>query len=139
MIRVLYVLVLFSAGVPAAEVWRCPQADGTLSFQQAACDGERVETGEAQATWASLRGEEARLYEGYRKRDRERLERQRRAERRALAARAPSRAAETTCYKRKVALENVQAKLRVGYKPAEGDRLRRRRGQLEEYLRRFCR
>ncbi|GEM_PF-6458680 len=136
---------IFSLSLPATawpvDVYRCVTSDGGVSFQQQHCPekGERLVLAGAQAAWSSLRKQEKRLYGSYRKRDRERAERRRRAERKALAARASSRAAATRCYRRRVALENAQAKSRAGYKPAEGERLRRRRDQLEEYLRRFCR
>lgn len=58
------------------------------------------------------------------------------------AARSSSRAAERQakqCWRKRAQLDEVQAKLRRGYKPAQGDRLRRQRRRYEDYLREFCR
>lgn len=132
------ILSFLTAAAFPVEVHRCVSADGSVSFQQQACPGvgERIETGEVQAAWTSPRKEELRLYEQYRKRDRKRLEARRKAERRnARAARGVS---DTTCYNKRHSLEQVQARLRAGYKPSQGDGLRRRRDYLEGYLRRFC-
>jgi hypothetical protein len=138
MVRIIFLLLWPAVGFPA-EVYRCIEADGSISFQQAPCKGEgaRIETGEAQAAWTSLRGAERRLYRAYRKRDRERLEFRRKAARGKMAKRAARES--VGCYNKRHALEEVEARLRGGYKPSEGDRLRRRRDYLEGYLRRFCR
>ncbi len=135
----LFSILLASVAVFPAEVYRCLAPDGSISLQQTACKeaGERIETGEAQAVWVSLRKEERRLYEAYRKRDRKRIEAQRKAERKRVASRKEQ--GSMTCYNKQHSLDEVQAKLRTGYKPSEGDRLRRRRDYLEGYLRRFCR
>ena len=135
----LFPLLLVPTVACPAEVYRCLASDGSISFQQTACQeaGERIQTGEAQAVWVSLREEERKLYESYRRRDRKRIEAQRKAERKQVARRKEKGA--TTCYNKQHSLDEVQAKLRTGYKPAEGDRLRRRRDYLEGYIRRFCR
>jgi hypothetical protein len=48
------------------------------------------------------------------------------------------RSSEKVCLSKSQALERVHRKLRRGYKPTDGERLRRRRDALEEYLSRFC-
>jgi hypothetical protein len=45
---------------------------------------------------------------------------------------------EQRCWRKRQQLERVKAKLRRGYKPAQGERLRRSRKQYEEYLFRYC-
>ena len=132
-----FILCLLAGSSQAAQVYRCTQADGHVSFQQQACAGEgtRIETGEAQAVWASLRSTEKSLYEQYRKRDQERRHRkQRLAKNRTHTKSADPR----TCWKKRKQLESVSAKLRQGYKPSKGDELRRRRDYYEDYLRLFC-
>lgn len=47
-------------------------------------------------------------------------------------------ASERTCLNKRQALERTRRRLRQGYPPAQGERLRRRRDDLDEYLRRFC-
>ena len=42
------------------------------------------------------------------------------------------------CWRKRQQLEAVRARLRRGYRPAEGERLRRRRRSYEDYLSRFC-
>ena len=131
-------LILLPVSARSVEVYRCVAADGSVSFQQNACPalGERIETGEAQAAWVALRKEERHLYEQYRQRDRKRLDAQHEAERRS--AKASTQASPATCYNKRHSLDKVAARLRSGYKPSQGERLRRRRDYLEGYLRRFC-
>ncbi len=130
-------LLLLLGSVQAAQVYRCPQVDGSISFQQHACPtgGERIETGEVQSTWASLRRGEKSLYDQYRQRDKERLSRKQAA---AKQVKANKQADIRTCWKKQKQLDAVSAKLRAGYKPSQGPKLRRRRDNYEEYLRKFC-
>lgn len=62
------------------------------------------------------------------------------------AAKATGRAAgrrgddrqEQQCWKKRQRLDQVRARLRRGYKPAQGDRLRRQRKAYQDYLFRYC-
>jgi hypothetical protein len=130
-------VVLLAEAAAAAEVYRCSQPDGSISFQQQACPhrGQRIETGEAQSVWAPLRSGEKALYQHYQKRDRQRLAHKRKV--RKQAARQ-SVADERACLAKRQKLESVSAELRRGYKAGRGESLRRRRDNYEEYLRRFC-
>ena len=134
------IILCMSCAAPlwAARVYRCPQADGGISFQQQACaaEGRLIETGEAQAVWSALRPEEKRLYESYRERDRERQLRKRQARRQTARM---EKADERACFLKRQRLDSVNARLRRGYKAGQGEALRRKRDQYEEYLRRFCR
>ena len=134
------VMTLLPVVVQGVELYRCQDDAGTVSFQQSPCDGPgaRVSVGEAQAVWAPLRPGERTLVESYRRRDRERLARQRAAEREALRAQG-QRLESSGCFNKRHALEKVEARLRHGYPAGQGERLRRRRDYLEEYLRRYCR
>ncbi len=122
---------------PAAQVYRCVQPDGSISFQQQACanKGARIETGEAQAVWASLRSGEKSLYDQYRKRDKAKLKHKRQI---ARSQTKPETADDRTCWKKRQQLESVSARLRRGYKASKGNELRRKRDSYEGYLRRFC-
>lgn len=42
------------------------------------------------------------------------------------------------CWNKQRRLQEVQARLRAGYKASQGNRLRRQRRQYEDYLARFC-
>ena len=130
--------MLCAAPLWAARIYRCPQADGGISFQQQACaaEGQLIETGEAQAVWSALRPDEKRLYEKYRQRDRERQLRKRQARRQTARM---EKADERACLLKSQRLDSVKARLRRGYKAGQGEALRRKRDQYEEYLRRFCR
>lgn len=120
----------------AVTVYRCPQPDGSVAFQQTACHQGEVLDVEVPATgWSGLRPEEKA---------------QLNAEPKPMVAAGKSPAAEgsqtdwqgkgdsKTCWGKRQRLEKTRAKLRRGYKPAEGERLRRQRDEYEEYLRRFC-
>ncbi len=138
--KLLFIILCMSCADPlwAARVYRCSQADGSISFQQQACsaEGRLIETGEAQAVWSALRPEEKRLYEIYRERDRERRLRKRQARRQTASM---EKADERACLLKSQRLDSVNARLRRGYKAGQGEALRRKREQYEEYLRRFCR
>ncbi len=132
-----FLLLCPCLSVQAAQIYRCQQADGSISYQQQACSGtgEQVETGDAQTAWAGLRPGEKALYEGYRRRDRERLARRKAARK---VARGKSSADVRVCFAKRQKLDDVNARLRRGYKAGQGEKLRRRRDNYEAYLRRFC-
>ena len=130
-------LLVLPVGVEGVEVYRCTQPDGHVSFQQGPCGGQgkRLEVGQVQSPWQPLRRSEEQLYRAYRKRDARRLAVQRRAEQQA---RLQPQVEPATCYNKRHALKEVQARLRAGYGAEQGERLRRRRDYLEGYLRRYC-
>ncbi|BAO43187.1 DUF4124 domain-containing protein [Thiolapillus brandeum] len=138
MSKLILSVILMTGAAAAAEVYRCAQPDGGISFQQQACpyQGQRIETGEAQSAWAPLRSGEKTLYQDYRKRDRQRL-----AHRHNVRVRdsRQQQADARVCLTKRQQLESVSAELRRGYKAGRGEKLRRRRDNYEEYLRRFCR
>ncbi len=131
--------VLLPAAVTAVELYRCEDDGGAVSFQQTPCtgNGRRMTVGEVQAVWAPLRPGERSLVQSYRERDRERLARQRAAERAALRTQG-QHLESSACFNKRHALEKVEARLRHGYPAGQGERLRRRRDYLEEYLSRYC-
>ncbi|WP_457665691.1 DUF4124 domain-containing protein [Thiolapillus sp.] len=134
-----FTLVSFlSANTQAAQVYRCVTADGSISFQQQACEGKgtRMESGEAQAVWTSLRAGEHSLYDQYRKRDKARLKHKQRQMTKSRSA--SGTADEKSCWNKRQQLESVSARLRRGYKASQGNELRRRRDSYEDYLRAFC-
>ncbi len=50
----------------------------------------------------------------------------------------PDEARQHRCWKAKNNLERIQRQLRQGYRPAQGEKLRQRRREQEQYLQRFC-
>lgn len=130
------VSLLVLQGTARSAVYRCELADGSLVFQQSACY-----SGDEALDMPPLNT----LGDGLRKSE-QRWLKKRTAKPRRKFVQAPGtdsaseklRVAEK-CLKKEQKLNQVQAKLRRGYKPAQGEKLRRRRDDYSEYLRAFCR
>lgn len=124
---------LAAAPATATQIYRCEHASGPPSYQQVPCrgGGGPVELSPPAARWEGLREGERQLLERYRRED------ARPAKRRARKAR-DDRPSERSCWQKRQRLERVSAKLRRGYKPAQGERLRRSRDELYEFIRRYC-
>lgn len=124
--------LLSQSGVAgAAAVYRCIGQDGEPRFQQHACagGGGRVEVPPPALRWDPLRPAERQLVEQYRE-----------AERVVYPAEpsAARPASERSCWKKRRSLERLSERLRHGYRAGQGERLRSRRDDLAEYLRRYC-
>lgn len=117
-----------------AQVYRCDDGGGTPSYQQTPCahGGGAVELSPPAARWEGLRPGERELLDRYRRED------ARPARRRAARRSRDDGPSERSCGQKRQRLERVSAKLRRGYKPAQGERLRRRRDELYEFIRRYC-
>jgi hypothetical protein len=137
----LLLCALASAG-RGAEIYRCTGNDGEPLYTQIPCD----------ASTRVARPPEAGLgpATGIRASERAWLEARERAGRRDAGPTRRSRASGATapagparhgyaCREKQRALDAVQARLRRGYKPAQGERLRRRRASYEDYIAVFCR
>jgi len=135
---VLIGLLLLPPQLRAADIYRCTGDSGEPAFSQRPC-------GEA-STLVRHRGSPAAFAgEGLRETERAWLAaRSRSAGRRALPAPSAPRQRDADnrrayqCERRRLALDAVQAELRRGYRPAKGERLRRRRRAHEAYLSAFC-
>lgn len=129
------VLVLCLAPVRGrADVYRCVQDDGSVSFQQIPCSArsEPLQLDTRPSGWTALRPGELRLLEQTGRRPAER------------PARPPVRktgpdANAKACWKARRQLRAVREHLHRGYKLSEGAGLRRRRDDYSDYLRRVCR
>ena len=125
-------LLCLSLPVNAA-VYRC---DGDPPrFQDAPCDS----TGIVGAVPASGGGSGLRRSERVWLRAREARQsvaKPKRSQRKPGSNKAAQQA--QRCWRKRQQLDRVKAKLRRGYKPAQGERLRRSRKQYEEYLFRYC-
>ena len=127
--------LLMPAGTPAGQIHRCPDADGGTVFQAVPCsDGEALELPPLNTVGDPLRPGEKALLANYRRKAGKPQVRVRSTGSRRIGER---RQAER-CLKQRQQLATVRAKLRRGYRPAEGERLRRRRDDYTEYLRSFC-
>jgi len=120
----------------AATVYRCPQPDGSIAFQQTACSqGEMISVETPASGWNGLRADEqARL----KNRPQPRNESSKSANKAGAQTDWQGKGESKTCWGKRQQLEKARTKLRRGYKPAEGERLRRQRDAYEDYLRRFC-
>ena len=116
-------------------VYRCEQADGTFVFQQSACF-----SGHAPLDLAPLNtlGDKLRKSEQDWLKQRVKKARRRNAASPRFDSDSTRRRQAEKCLRKPQQLGAVKAKLRRGYKPAQGERLRRRRDDYAEYLRAFC-
>ena len=134
--------LLLLGAAARADIYRCSGEFGEPSFTQRPCSGDstvavrEVPAGPAPAS-------------GLRPAERAWLERRRRdsgrggtGKRKARptqgSVRERARAQAYRCRSKRRALDGVKAKLRRGYKPAGGEKLRRRRRAYEDYLATFC-
>lgn len=117
-----------------AAIHKCITEQGTV-YQDRSCDGGTsvVANDGGYSNGSGLRASERRWL-------RERAEKSTRkpvaAKRRV--SRTDNKAQLRRCWERKTRLEGVRARLRRGYKPSQGDKLRRQRRNHEDYLARFC-
>lgn len=137
---VLIGLLLMPPLARAADIYRCIGDSGEPAFSQRPC-------GEASTLVQRRAPPAARPGEGLRETERTWLAARRHAEpseRRTRPAPPAPRKRDTEtrrvyqCERRRLALDAVQAELRRGYRPAKGERLRRRRKAHEAYLSAFC-
>lgn len=134
--KVMFALCLWVPGIAlGSDIYRCQPPGGTPTFQQVPCsgDGALVELPEPAARWEPLRpGEQSLL-------DQHEARQQRRQRAPKSSRRQPARAAsDRACWEKRRRLDAVAAKLRRGYKPAQGERLRRRRDNLGDFVNRYC-
>lgn len=126
-----------SGAASAAEIYRCTGSSGEPAFSQRPC---------AAATIVTTTPSTSPPADGLRATERAWLAAR---ERRHTPPRQrpPSRSAPTSgqlkkqayrCRDKRRALQGVNAKMRRGYRPGEGDKLRRRRRAYEDYLKTFC-
>ena len=130
----MFVLFTCHSVLAADRVYRCLQADGSSSFQQTRCvgEGESIEVDSVQSGWTSLREGEKSLLQTYRERDAKLKQRARKI------AKKPEPAESAACWNKRKRLDAIQARLRRGYKPSQGEGLRRKRDNYTEYLEKFC-
>ena len=115
-----------------SQVYRCTAPDGSIEFRQRRCDEDdsarRLEIEDTRTGWTPPAGEQPRSSTA-------------RSKTRSKAGAAQDRTADYAdrCWNKRQQLERVNARLRAGYKPDQGVKLRRRRSDYEAYLRRYCR
>lgn len=129
------VLLLALLTAPAqAAVFKCVTASGEVSFRDTPCDssGVRVPVQSLPEPGAGLRDSERRWL-----REREQ-HKPAYSQPHKRSGRKAAQVQERRCWRKQQLLDQVRAKLRRGYKPVQGERLRRQRRQYEDYLFRYC-
>ena len=116
-------------------VYRCTTPDGRIEFRQSSCQGDSEEKEvwieDRKTGWEPARTKIERSSQGSRKSHR-------RKSGGARASRSARAKQEEKCWKKRQSLDEVNWKLRRGYKPATGVKLRRKRRQYEAYIHEFC-
>jgi len=132
--RPLWVALLLALLPPAAfaeppTVYRCVTAGGSIEFRQYPCHerdtAKRIAIEDRRTGWVppkpragSSQGKDEHPTKP------------------AMIERDPALA--DRCWKKQRQIDDVNRRLRAGYTPAQGVRLRQRRSDYEAYLRRFC-
>jgi hypothetical protein len=134
-------LMLIASAGATADIYRCRGSAGEVSYSQHPCAAAtRIFT----PTTGAASREPGR---GVRASETEWLESRRESRAQSAAKSRPAAASRDDkrkakqayqCQQKARALDAVSAKLRRGYKPAQGEKLRRRRDGYADYLRTFC-
>lgn len=127
----LYLCLLLPGVVSGTQIYRCEGPWDSPQFQQLPCDGpgEVVPLSEPAGRWAPLRPSEQQWLKQHK--------RPLIQHHKAPRVRDPQ-AKERRCWAKRKRVEALSARLRRGYKRAQGERWRRQRNNLDEYLRRYC-
>ena len=129
------ICTLLLAGSAGAQVYRCTDSSGRVTFQDVPCSGGSLLVLEpVQAAPQGIRASERRWL---RQREQQARRKNRAAPQRGASERQ-ARQQQQRCWKKEQQLDKVRARLRRGYKPAQGEKLRRQRRSYEDYLSRYC-
>jgi hypothetical protein len=132
--------ILFS-DVCHADIYQCEGADGEPSFSQSPCGSFTrlipAQDDRPRRAAVGIRDSERAWLESRNQVDRRPAKRK--ASTTSGNAAARKRKAAHACRSKRQSLAAVRAELRRGYKPARGEKLRRRRASYEDYLATFCR
>jgi len=132
-ITAVFLVVPFPASSARSKVYRCVLDGGQISYQQIACHGgaKPMAIKDKRSGWSPLRPGERALLDNYRTKEA--------ARHRKPTAKKKKPTKETrSCWNKRKQLDAVSEKFRHGYKLTEGDKLRRKRDDYEDYLREFC-
>jgi len=134
---VLAISSLISQTVQAGvKMYRCQGEDGQIAFRQFACassSGDRIEVESPKIGFKKPRTPKTNRVKG------EEEQGAMSESRTTQALNRDADARQRRCWKARKMQDRLQRQLRKGYRPAEGERLRSRRNEQDEYLRHFCR
>jgi len=120
---------LAPAYVYSATLYRCPGVDGVPQFQQTRCAaGAEVQLDDNALPWRGVTTP---------KKTKKRRTKKKRSKATKKVAQK-KRASEAACWRAEKRRDKAARALRRGYKAGKGARLRQRRRDAEDYLRRFC-
>lgn len=125
-----------------ADIYRCNGAAGEPSFSQQPCGSDSTivisEAARRPGQAVGLRPGERAWLEKRARGSWKGTETDRRAQVSTGVAKSKSEERAYRCQQKRRALESLGSRLRRGYKPAQGESLRRRRAGYEDYLTAFC-
>lgn len=129
-------ILLISPNVCAETlVYRCFTPEGEVEFRQSPCsddtEEQEIRIEDRKTGWEPSHTKVERRSKGSTKSS----SRKRKTDKDSRAAQAKR---EEKCWKKHQLLDKVNWKLRRGYKPATGVKLRRQRQEYEAYIRQFC-
>lgn len=131
----LITLVLAGGATAQADVYRCTGADGSIEFRQHPCqrgaESRKVQIRDTRTGWVPPTPEPD-----------SKSEQNTQEPRRRAAATGENDVKERNaerCWKKRQQIQGIDNELRAGYRPARGERLKRRRRALEAYMDEFCR
>ena len=130
----LWLAVLGTASAASTGVYRCMTPDGNIEFQQGPCGGvadqSELTLEDRPTGWVPPDPPKART------------DSKTKAQKETSRSRStPKRAKpdERACWEKRQKLDDVEARLRHGYKAKQGMELKRKQESYEDYLHRFCR
>ncbi len=112
----------------SATLYKCPGVGGAPQFQQMRCSvegGAEVQVDTRTSSWRRVKSS-----------NQPKTSKKKRIKSKKVSQSKP--VSEASCWRAEKRKEKASRKLRRGYKPSQGERLRQRRRDAEEYLRRFC-
>lgn len=128
-------LLVAAAAFSQTTVHRCVTQDGRVEFRQTACAGgaedQEVRIDDRKTGWQPARIKIEKKTSGS-------VKSSARSSKTDKEKRAAHARQEEKCWNKRQLLEEVNWKLKRGYKPATGVKLRRKRRVYEDYIGRFC-
>jgi hypothetical protein len=119
------------------QVYRCTTPDGKIEFRQDACsaaaDGQEVTIENRQTGWDPAKLE---TEQGWKDLTTPKPKpRERKVDKQDSAAKARQK---EKCWEKRQHIEDIDWRLKRGYKPSTGNRLRHKRRLYEDYISQFC-
>ena len=122
-----------SGAAAETKIYRCTTAGGAIEFRQFPCHerdvAQEVDIRSPPVGWVPPKPESSA-------KDTDRQKKPRKTEKRSTDSKDKYA---DRCWKKQQQIDEIDARLRAGYRPEQGVKLRRRRAQHEDYISHFCR